>query len=177
MIYGETQAEMQAILQVAQQMCAAARTAPKARGIDHIHTMILTAEDKDALAAKMEEISERIFGGEPNIFKRDAGNLRAAQAVVLIGIAPAYAGVPYCGLCGFSDCAACAQAGGRCVFDGINLGLALDSAVEIACRNHIDNRIMFSAGKAASEMPYGAEKRMWHAIPLSVSGKNIFFDR
>lgn len=177
MRYQEKEMELQAVLATAQQMCAVARTAPKARGVDYIHTTVLTGEDKDQLAQKMEEISEREFADVPNIFARDAVNLKNAQAVVLVGVEVAYAGVPCCGLCGFGDCNGCEAAGGRCVFDGINLGIALDAAVEVAARNHIDNRIMYSVGRAACEMPYGGVKMMWHGIPLSASGKNIFFDR
>lgn len=40
----------------------------------------------------------------------------------------------------------------------------------------VDNRIMFSVGKAAAEMGY-AENVLWLGIPISISGKSIFFDR
>jgi uncharacterized ferredoxin-like protein len=36
---------------------------------------------------------------------------------------------------------------------------------------------MFSIGKAAEEMDYSQPGVIWNGIPLSVSGKNIFFDR
>ena len=41
----------------------------------------------------------------------------------------------------------------------------------------MDNRIMYTIGKAAEEMGYTEEKVLWHGIPLSISGKSIFFDR
>ena len=58
MMYQSQQMEEQAVLQVAAEMCAAARTAPKAKGIDKICTMVLTGEEKDQLAKKMEEIGK-----------------------------------------------------------------------------------------------------------------------
>lgn len=75
-------AEEEAILQVAREMCAAARTAPKACGVDRLDSAILTGEDKDALSAEMRRIAE--VGGDA-FFIRDAENVDASFAVVLIG--------------------------------------------------------------------------------------------
>ena len=66
------------------------------------------------------------------------------------------------------------RAGGRCAFAFVDLGVASASAAAVAAAEHIDNRIMFSIGKAAAEMGYRDEDVMWLGIPLSVSGKNIF---
>ena len=41
----------------------------------------------------------------------------------------------------------------------------------------MDSRILFSAGKAAEEMGYVEEDVIWQGIPISISGKNVFFDR
>lgn len=62
------------------------------------------------------------------------------------------------------------------MYAGIDLGIAVSSAVSVAAMDKVDNRVMFSIGKAAAEMGY-AENVLWLGIPLSVSGKNIFFDR
>jgi uncharacterized ferredoxin-like protein len=59
----------------------------------------------------------------------------------------------------------------------IDLGIALGSAVSIAADDRIDNRIMYSIGKAVAEMNYAEDSVVWHGIPISLSGKNIFFDR
>ena len=59
MIYQSEQMEKEAILQTAARMCAAARTAPKTRGVDDIYTLVFTEEDKDALEGKMLEFAER----------------------------------------------------------------------------------------------------------------------
>lgn len=40
----------------------------------------------------------------------------------------------------------------------------------------IDCRIMYSIGKTAAEMNFDPGV-VWLGIPLSISGKNIFFDR
>ena len=83
MIYNSEEMEMRAALEAAARVCAAARTAPKACGIDRIHTLTLTDADKDAVAREMERL-----GGEmgADFFLRDAGNVRAAKVLVLIGI-------------------------------------------------------------------------------------------
>jgi len=47
MIYTAKQMEEQAIMETASRMCAAARTAPKACGIDNILTLVLTGAEKD----------------------------------------------------------------------------------------------------------------------------------
>ena len=178
MVYESEQLENMALLQVAAQMCAAARTAPKAMGVDNIVTKVLTGPEKDALAAKLEEIDKREFGEKAGgWFGRDANNARTAQAVVLIGVKCAYRGVPHGAFCGFENCAVCKSAGGRCAMAFMDLGIALSSAVAVAAQAHVDNRIMLSLGKAAMEMHYTDQMVLWHAIPLSISGKNTFFDR
>ena len=177
MKYEAGQMEEQAVLETAAKMCAAARTAPKAKGLDRIVTLVLTGEEKDALADKMHEVANREFGDAPSTFHRDAENLRAASAVVLIGIRPMPRGLAYCSLCGFANCAACREAGGRCSFDGIDLGIALGSAVSVAADNRVDSRIMYTIGKTAEEIGYINEPVIWHGIPLSITGKSIFFDR
>jgi uncharacterized ferredoxin-like protein len=177
MMYSSEQMEEKAIINIAGSMCAAARTAPKARGNDSIITLVLTGTEKDALAEKMDEINMREFEGASTIFPRDAKNLRTAQAVVLIGVKRVYAGLKFCSFCGFGDCDKCKAAGGRCAYNMIDLGIALGSAVSIAADSRVDNRIMYSAGKAAAEMNYSDESVLWHAMPINLSGKNIFFDR
>lgn len=177
MNYSSKQMEEQAVLATASRMCAAARTAPKTRGIDHILTLVLTGEDKNALADQMDVVALREFQDKPTHFPRDARNLRAAQAVVLIGVQAAFAGLPYCSFCGFPDCAACQAAGGRCAFTMIDLGIAVSSAVAVAADERVDNRVMFSIGKVAEEMGFAVPGVRWQGIPLNVSGKNIFFDR
>lgn len=175
MIYTSQAAEMSALLQTAQKMCVAARTAPKGRGIDNIVTAIITAGEKDALADEMECIAER--EGIP-FFKRDAENIRRAQVLVLIGSKVGPRGVGYCGFCGFKNCGEMSKKGGRCSFDMIDLGIAVGAAVSVAADDRADNRIMFSVGKAAIDQKImEKEVEILYGIPLAAYGKNIFFDR
>lgn len=176
MIYNSDVMEEKALMDIAQLMCASARTAPKTRKMDKIVTLVLTGDDKIALADKMEEIDERKNGSNRTHFTRDAGNVRDSGAVVMIGIKKHFYGLN-CTDCGFESCASCIQGGGTCVFSGIDLGIATCSAAAIAGEFHADNRIMYSAGKAAQEMEYSSDDIIWLGIPISITGKNPFFDR
>ena len=53
MKYNSQTLEQEAVLQTARQICAAVRTAPKTRGIDHLETCVLTGEDLETLASQM----------------------------------------------------------------------------------------------------------------------------
>ena len=177
MRYEKNEMEMQAAMQTAARMCAAARTAPKGHGKDTLHTYVLTGEDKEALACKMEEVGLREMGDEmPTWYGRDAACVRKALAVVLIGADKQPRGVPHCGYCEHGDCAGCRAAGGNCAFAYVDLGIAVSSAVSIGAADMVDCRIMYSIGKTAAEMDFDPDV-VWLGIPLSISGKNIFFDR
>lgn len=177
MLYQSTSMEKQAAMQTAAKMCAAARTAPKAHGKDTLHIFVLDGKEKEALAQKMESVGKREMGDKAwTWFGRDAANVRAAQAVVLIGADRAPRGVPHCGFCGFGSCDGCKNAGGSCGFAYVDLGIAASSAVSAASSDSVDCRIMYSVGKTAAEMDF-APDCVWLGIPLSISGKNIFFDR
>ena len=178
MLYNSSEMEQQAIMEAASLMCAAARTAPKTKGMDNIVTLVLTGEDIQKLSDKMKEISLREFGKPEGHFTRDAMNILQAQAVVLIGVKRNWYGLPFCSLCGFTNCGECKKAGANCAFAPMDLGIALCSAVSIAADLRVDNRILFSAGKAAEEMGYfDGEDIIWQGIPISIAGKNVFFDR
>ncbi len=169
--------EEEAVMETARRMCLAARTAPKGKGIDNIITMVLTGEEKSALADRMVDIAQRENIENRSGFVRDAANLRAAQAVVLVGVKTAYTGLPYCMMCGCKNCEEAKNKGVKCAFTFMDLGIALGSAVSVAADNRVDNRLMFTVGKAASEMAYVEFKADWIGIPLSAGGKNPFFDR
>lgn len=177
MRYERNEMEMQAAMQTAARMCAAARTAPKGHGKDTLHTYVLTGEDKEALACKMEEVGLREMGDEmPSWYGRDAACVRKALAVVLIGADKQQRGVPHCGYCEHGDCAGCRAAGGNCAFAYVDLGIAVSSTVSIGAADMVDCRIMYSIGKTVAEMDFDPDV-VWLGIPLSISGKNIFFDR
>ena len=171
------QAEEQAVLNLAYAVCAAARTAPKACGIDHMETAVLTGEDKTRLADEMRRQGEAL-GDRGQFFIRDAGNVDASGAVVLVGVKYQPRGLnERCTLCGFENCAACTAAGATCVLTSLDLGIALGSAVAMAADSRVDNRIMFTIGKAAATLGLLGEYKLIMGIPLSVSGKSPFFDR
>ena len=177
MLYQSDYLEDQAILQTAERMCAAARTAPKAQGKDTRSIFVLTGEEKEKLAQTMELVGEREMGDKIGTwYGRDAANVRACGAVILIGAGKKGRGVPHCGYCGFEDCKQCKNAGGNCAFAYVDLGIAASSAVSTAALDKVDCRIMYSVGKAAAEMDF-APDCFWLGIPISISGKNIFFDR
>ncbi|NPV48167.1 MAG: ferredoxin [Armatimonadetes bacterium] len=168
--------EKAAVMQVAELMCVAARTAPKARGADNLVTAILADhEEKEILAAAMRAFAEEI---NAPFFARDAQNLLDADACVLIGTRLQRLGIPGCNLCGFEGCQANEAARARCAYNAGDLGIALGSAVSVAANHRVDCRIMYTVGLMAVRLGLlGEEVGIAHGIPLSVTGKSIFFDR
>jgi len=168
-------AEKNGILTVANLMCIAARTAPKARGIDNIVTIILTDIAISELAAKMVEIANT--GYRTNTFLRDAECVKKAATLVLIGTKISTIELD-CGFCGFESCKKIEELKGVCVYNSGDLGIAIGSAISIAADNRVDNRIMYTAGYTAVQNKIlGANVKIAFGIPLSASGKNIFFER
>lgn len=168
--------EVRALEAVADLMCLAARTAPKARGLDNLFIAIIRGEEKAKVTARMREIAAA--DTKALFFARDAANCDAAPLVVVVGTKVGPLGIPHCGYCGHDNCEACAKAGGRCAYNAGDLGIAMASAAAVAAAHHADNRMMFSFGKAAIEaglLP--PEIKIAFAIPLSATGKNPFFDR
>lgn len=168
--------EQKAVEAVAALMCAAARTAPKAKGVDNLVTVVVTGEDKDRLAKEMRRVAE-----EHNVefFARDAANVDRSQAVVLLGQRPVPAYVPQCGYCGYVDCVENKEKAGVCAISVGDLGIAACSAAAVAGLHHVDNRIMFSIGRSAMNLKFFGDDNVKEAygIPLSVSGKSPYFDR
>jgi uncharacterized ferredoxin-like protein len=167
--------EKAAALQVAALMATTARTAPKTRGIDNIKTAAIDDEPtRKKLTAKMREIAAK--ESRPS-FARDAGNIENSPAVVVIGVESNPAGLN-CGFCGKPTCEALEDAKGICAFNSIDLGIATASAAEVAGRLHVDNRVMYSIGRASLELGLlGPKVKQALGIPLSVTGKSPFFDR
>ncbi len=168
------QAEKNFLLSAAEKMCLAARTAPKAKGVDKIVTGIVTSDEKEALAKEMLRLFEET--GMP-FYKRDSQNITDSEAVVLIGTTGGAKGLN-CSYCGYENCKEMAQSGGHCAFDDIDLGIAVGSAVSCAADERVDNRVMLSAGIAATNLKMLGEKTLKVlAIPLSATGKSPYFDR
>ncbi len=150
MIITSGESEEEALLNVARLMIVAARTAPKARGEDKIKAAIITGNEKDELANTMEQMG----------MARDSKNVRDSGAVVLLGVD---FGTPVEEWINFKA-------------KLIDLGIAIGSAVKVAGELNVDNRVMHSVGLAAMKIDLLKADEI-QGIPLSIKGKNIFFDR
>ncbi len=175
MIMTSQEVEERAVAQIADMMCVAARTAPKARGVDNLVTLIVNGREKDQLTAEMRRIARE---AGMQFFERDANCIDKAPVVIILGQKVKPLGVSPCGYCGYANCAECAQGSGICAISTGDLGIAVGSAVNAAALHHADNRVMFSAGRAAVNIGLaGEEVNIAYGIPLSVTGKSPFFDR
>jgi len=174
MIYTNELTEKNAAMRCAELMSAAARTAPKACGVDLIKTMALDGEDKNRLTAAMREIGAN--SGRP-FFVRDAGNVDACHCIILIGAGVKARGLN-CGLCGVENCAAAGKDGIACAMSVNDLGIAVGSAAAMAMDHRIDNRVLFTAGMAALTLKlFSDDVKICFGIGLAATGKNVFFDR
>lgn len=155
-------------------MMTAARTAPKAKGVDNLEIAMVTGGALATLSGRMRELGVKLGMA---FFERDADNILKAEAVVLLGLR-SDAGVQglNCGYCGSDTCAA-KPAEVPCFFAAHDLGLAVGSAVSVASDARVDSRVMFSAGYTALDLGLIGECSQVLAIPLSASGKSPFFDR
>ena len=167
--------EKQAALNVAALMAAAARTAPKTRGIDNIRVVALDDENsRQSLINKMREIGRR--ENRPG-FERDAGSISASPVIVVIGVESNPAGLD-CGFCGKPNCDGLKNSNGVCAFNSMDLGIAAGSAAGVAANFHVDTRLMFSIGRSSLDLNlFGEGVKQALGIPLSITGKSPFFDR
>lgn len=175
MIITALEAEKNAARQAAELMVAAARTAPKGCGIDNIEAVIVDGAEKGKLSEEMRilalETGEEWYG-------RDAENVEGSHCVVILGVRMSPINLTWCGDCGNADCAETTKNGGRCTFNIVDLGIAMGSAVSIAANHRMDNRIMWSVGKAARRLKLLSDDvKVAYGIPLSTGGKSPYFDR
>lgn len=167
--------EKAAVKDVAEFMAVAARTAPKTRGIDNIEVI---AVDDAASIKKLTEKMREIFAAERRpSFERDANSCAAVPIIVVIGVKSNPAGLN-CGFCGYETCEELKKTNGSCAFNSIDLGIAASSAVSTAGRFYVDNRLMYSIGRASVDLGFfSKDVKQALGIPLSVTGKSPFFDR
>jgi uncharacterized ferredoxin-like protein len=173
-----------ALSQVAEHLALAARTAPKTRGRDDLVISILTDEEKERVASELE----LLFGEREKQWwwlKRDADSVRKSAIVILFSIKGSKPRNLDCGACGFPTCAEFEKAekktlsdfaGPNCVYPLIDLGLALGASAKLCSELGVDNRIMFSIGLAARKIKI-MDADIIMGLPLSATGKNIYFDR
>jgi uncharacterized ferredoxin-like protein len=179
-----TSIETKAVETVAGLMALSARTAPKGKGQDALVTRVLTGDDLKTLARGMDAL-----GTDRGIrfFLRDAGNLAESAACLLVGTRREPAAGLDCGACGYASCEEMLKAdpgkhqglfsGPNCAVRLTDLGIALGSAAKTASIHNVDNRIMYSAGATALALGLLEGCTVAYGIPLSASGKSIFFDR
>ena len=178
-------AEAEAVKTVAGLMALAARTAPKAVGIDSIVIEIVTGKNKEKIAVEMIRIGKETG---MDFFRVNGEQVAASEALILIGVGGQKPLGLNCGGCGFSTCDAMAKAsaaatithttdyaGPNCVFKVTDLGIAVGSAAKTASIHNADNRIMYSAGVAAMKLGVIRDCSIVYGIPLKASGQNIFF--
>lgn len=171
---------------VAKLMAASARTAPKAGGKDFLEIVIITKdEDLKKIAEAMKEYAPK--STNEAFWLRDASNIENSQALLLIGLGkPVTAGYD-CGGCGYPTCAEFTKnrqikekemgyTGPHCVMRMMDIGVALSSAAKTASLHNVDNRVQQRVGAAAKALGLiNAEVAM--GIPVSITGKSIYFDR
>jgi len=165
----------------AQLMELSARTAPKSRGEDFISTRIISAEKLEQLAGEMDRIGRETGRKD---FDRDARSIRYSGAVLLIGLKDAKEVGLNCGACGYDTCEECAAhrkrhrefVGPICALRHLDMGIALGSAAKTASLLNVDSRVMYRAALAALNLGW-VDWDFLMAIPISATGKSVFFDR
>lgn len=174
MIINERDTRTERIIQVANEMMTAARTAPKGKGFDIIEVLMITGETIRELSERMLEYSEK--SGLKFVI-RDAGNILQAEAIVLIGTKQLIHSLN-CGYCGFATCAEKREFPDvPCSLNSVDVGIAIGSACAVAADSRVDSRVMFSVGRVAQEMNLMPGCSNIYGIPVSGSSKNPFFDR
>ena len=177
-------AETEAVKTVAGLMALAARTAPKAVGIDSITIEIVTGKEQEKIGEKMIQIAAETG---MDFFRTNGEQLKASVATVFIGVSGEKSLGLNCGGCGHKSCADMTKAwtaakshktdykGPNCVVKVTDLGIAIGSAVKTASIHNVDNRVMYSAGVAAMKLGMFKECSIVYGIPLAATGRNIYF--
>lgn len=172
---------MNCIDMVAELMTVSATTAPKTKGQSFVQTKILKGDTLKEIAAAMIAFGTKV--GKKD-FDRDAKNIAASAALILIGLKNADAVGLNCQACGFLDCATLNKQqktdgefrGPVCSFRHLDMGIALGSAARTAAMHNVDSRIMYRVGAVARSMGL-VDWDFVMGIPISVTGKSIYFDR
>lgn len=171
--------EIRGLRMAAELAAVSARTAPKSKGEDFIKLTIVEGDGLRRFADAMVEYGEKT--GRRG-FDRDGGNVRDSGAMLLIGLKDATPCGLNCGACGVPTCDELKPKeldefkGPQCAWRQQDLGIAVGSAVKTLGIHNIDNRIMYRAGVVARKYGF-CDWDMVMGIPLSVTGKSIYFDR
>ncbi len=187
---------LDALRHVAQLCTVAAMTAPKSGGQlflkgsqPFIETVII--EDREKLSSMADWLRERGNKLKAPIWFRDAESTEKLDLVLFIGLAKWYPPVYDCGACGYATCGEFLRArehtkvegsedwefpGPICQLRCVDLGVAVGSAAKIASLNNIDYRCQTRIAAAARHLGF-IQADLAVALSMSVSHKNIFFDR
>jgi uncharacterized ferredoxin-like protein len=171
-------------------------TAPKSGGqlflkgaTPFIETLIV--EEKATLKRLADWLREQGQQHKEAIWYRDADTAEKLDLVLFIGLAEWYPPQYDCGACGYGTCAEFLQARPRYKteassgwqFDGpicqlrcIDLGIAVGSAAKTASLNNVDTRCQTRIAAAARHLKI-IKADVAVALSMSVSHKNIFFDK
>jgi uncharacterized ferredoxin-like protein len=165
---------------VAELMAVAARTAPKTKGEDYLVMRIVEGPELQMLGQKMAEYGARV--GKKN-FDRDGRNVSASDSMLLVGIKSATTAGLNCAACGVEICELLPVnsvegefRGPNCAYRMLDMGIALGSAAKMAGLLNADSRIMYRAGVVARELGL-IDADFVMGLPISATGKSIYFDR
>lgn len=166
---------------VAQLMAISAITAPKSKGENFVQVKTIDGQGVQDLGHAMIAYGQKV---QKTDFDRDGKNVLNSDAVLLIGLKDAIPLGLNCGACGFEDCKSMSAhnpaevefKGPICALRLLDMGIAIGSAVKTASMLNVDNRVMYRVGAVARDMKIVYWDYVM-GIPLSVSGKSIFFDR
>jgi uncharacterized ferredoxin-like protein len=174
MLTNERTNRTERLLQVANQMMTAARTAPKGKGFDIIEVALATGDTIQLLSNAMLEYSQQTG---LKFITRDALNILQSEAIVLIGTKQKVHSLN-CGYCGFESCDAKNEFPDiPCSLNTVDVGIAIGSACSVAADQRVDSRVMFSVGRVAKELNLMLGCTNIYGIPISCYSKNPFFDR
>jgi uncharacterized ferredoxin-like protein len=187
---------MDALRNVAKLCAVAAMTAPKSGGQlflkgskPFIETVIV--EERDTLQRLAEWLRARGTKLKDPIWFRDADTAEKLDLALFIGLAKWYPPLYDCGACGYPTCAEFLRAapahrvagseewefpGPVCQLRCIDLGIAVGSAAKVASLNNVDARCQTRIAAAARRLGL-IEADLAVALSMSVSHKNIFFDK
>ena len=187
---------LDALRHVAKLCAVAAMTAPKSGGqlflkggTPFIETVIV--EDKAELKKLADWLRAQGDKHKEAIWYRDADTAEKLDLVLFIGLCGWYPPQYDCGACGYATCAEFLQAkpshvnaasadwqfnGPVCQLRALDLGIAIGSAAKTASLNNIDTRCQTRIAAAARHLKV-IQADLAVALSMSVSHKNIFFDK
>ena len=187
---------LDSIRHVAKLCAVAAMTAPKSGGqlflkggTPFIETVVI--EDRATLKKLADWLRVKGDKHKEAIWYRDADAAEKLDIVLFIGLCGWYPPQYDCGACGYATCAEFMQArpdyksetssewefaGPICQLRCIDLGIAVGSAAKTASLNNVDTRCQTRIAAAARHLKI-IQADLAVALSMSVSHKNIFFDK